>query len=71
MFYRLKGVVEMEENKYGIYGSIVYRGDLKELQDFIKQTDGCRLTKEQDEKLTQLIGEINAEDITFIIKEKE
>lgn len=59
----------MEENKYGIHASIKYRGDIGKLQNFIKQTDGLKLTKEQDEKLTQLIGEINIEDIEFCIKE--
>ena len=59
----------MEENKYGIHASIKYRGDIEDLQNFIKQTNGLKLTKEQDEKLTQLIGKINIEDIEFCIKE--
>jgi len=62
-------VIEMVEDKYGIHASIKYRGNIEELQNFIKQTDGLRLTKEQDEKLTQLISETNIEDIEFCIKE--
>jgi len=37
----------MEENKYGIHASIKYRGDIEDLQNFIKQTNGLKLTKEQ------------------------
>ena len=62
-------MITIEENKYGIYASIKYRGDIEKLQNFIKQTDGLKLTKEQDKKLTQLISETNIEDIEFCIKE--
>ena len=53
----------MEENQFNTDGIIKWEEDIEEIRNFIRQTDGQRVSKEQYDKIVELIKNSSSENI--------
>lgn len=52
----------MEDDKF-YTGGVIHYDDLEELQNFIRQTDGLRLSEEQSNELIRIIKNSQPENV--------